>query len=185
MAYAGITAAFGLTPLAARTLALFSLTLAVGVATGAVLWRAAQIRDKGCALAPGHRGGPGRARQPRLPAAMDLPYGPLVMLVAAVRSAWPRALAPIRDKYETIFAIHSWRGDHAVRSERRKQRRHVENPCSLAHDPSPSCSSSTSLEARRRSVLRSDRRRQPRGLGQDQRNGTGHARCGHAAIRTG
>lgn len=93
MAYAGITAAFGLTPLAARTLALFSLTLAVGVATGAVLWRAAQIRDT-AVLWPLGIGAALAVLGSHEYLSPSFAYvGLFVMLVAAVRSAWPRALA--------------------------------------------------------------------------------------------
>jgi hypothetical protein len=95
MAYAGITAAFGLTPLAARTLALLSLTVAVGVASGAILLRAAKIRDKGVLWPLGIGAALSVLGSHEYLSPAFAYVGLLAMLAAAVWSAWPRALSEV------------------------------------------------------------------------------------------
>jgi hypothetical protein len=93
MAYAGITAAFGLTPLAARELALLSLTVAVGVAVGAILLRSAKIRDKGVLWPLGIGAALAVLGGHEYISPAFAYVGLLAMLAAAVWSAWPRTLA--------------------------------------------------------------------------------------------
>jgi hypothetical protein len=95
MAYAGITAAFGLTPLAARALTLLSLTVAVGVAAVAILLRAAKIRDKGVLWPLGIGAALAVLGSHEYLSPVFAYVGLLAMLAAAVWSAWPRALAPM------------------------------------------------------------------------------------------
>jgi len=94
MAYAGLTASFGLTPLAARQAVLVAFTVAVIVSILAVVGRAIQIRERavlwplvaGTALVMA-------GTYTSLPPALRY-VGLFAILGAAVWSAWPRAAIP-------------------------------------------------------------------------------------------
>jgi hypothetical protein len=91
MAYAGVTAAFGLTPLAARQSALIVLTLSVAWSVLAVIARARQIGDR-AVLWPLVAGAALVVAGSHLSPAPALAYSGLsLMLGAALWSAWPRA----------------------------------------------------------------------------------------------
>ena len=96
VAYGSITAAFGLTPLAARRVVLVGLTMTLIVGAAAVIWRSLRLHAVGPAwgvsvgtvlvLLAAHNQGPA-----------SVAYAGLgIVLSAAVWSAWPRAALPHR-----------------------------------------------------------------------------------------